>query len=266
MTDPYRKGLCKSVESASRPVRRVAFALIALLALLPVAAVLQAGEPALAAPPTPPKQATAIGTGGAAASVDPIATKTAIDVLHRGGTAVDAAVAAAAVLGVVEPFSCGIGGGGVMTIYRASDGRVFSLDGRETAPQAFRPDSFIDPATGLPIPFAEGVTSGLGVGVPGTPRLWEEAPARASRSTRPSVTRSPPTSPGSATSRRPASSTAPHRRWGRSSATPIWRRRTRRSPHTGWTRSTAARAQPRSFGPSSIPRSCRARRATFGRG
>src|SRR5512133_880563 len=181
MTDPYPKGLCKSLESASRPVRRVALALIALLALLTVAAVLQAGEPALAAPPTPPKQATAIGTGGAAASVDPIATKTAIDVLHRGGTAVDAAVAAAAVLGVVEPFSCGIGGGGVMTIYRASDGRVFSLDGRETAPQAFRPDSFIDPATGLPIPFAEGVTSGLGVGVPGTPRLWEEALARFGR-------------------------------------------------------------------------------------
>jgi gamma-glutamyltranspeptidase/glutathione hydrolase len=152
-----------------------------LLALLTVAAVLQAGEPALAAPPTPPKQATAIGTGGAAASVDPLATKTAIRVLHRGGTAVDAAVAAAAVLGVVEPFSCGIGGGGFMTIYRASDGRVFTLDGRETAPQAFRPDSFIDPATGLPIPFAEGVTSGLGVGVPGTPRLWEEALTRFGR-------------------------------------------------------------------------------------
>jgi gamma-glutamyltranspeptidase/glutathione hydrolase len=139
------------------------------------------GEPAVAAPPTPSAQATAIGTGGAAASVDPLATKTAIDVLRRGGTAVDAAVAAAAVLGVVEPFSCGVGGGGFMTIYRASDGRVFSLDGRETAPQAFRPDSFIDPATGLPIPFAEGVTSGLGVGVPGTPRLWEEALARFGR-------------------------------------------------------------------------------------
>src|SRR5512133_3780798 len=123
MTDPYPKGLSKSVEAACRPVLRVA---AALLALLTVAAVLQAGEPALAAPPTPPKQATAIGTGGAAASVDPLATKTAIDVLHRGGTAVDAAVAAAAVLGVVEPFSCGIGGGGFMTIYRASDGRVFS--------------------------------------------------------------------------------------------------------------------------------------------
>src|SRR5512133_510380 len=81
MTDPYPKGLSKSVEAACRPVLRVA---AALLALLTVAAVLQVGEPAVAAPPTPPKQATAIGTGGAAASVDPLATKTAIDVRRRG--------------------------------------------------------------------------------------------------------------------------------------------------------------------------------------
>jgi gamma-glutamyltranspeptidase/glutathione hydrolase len=147
------------------------------LAIVAAAIVAFAG-PAVAVPPTPTKQATAVGTGGAAASVDPLATKTAIDVLRRGGNAVDATVAAAAVLGVVEPFSCGIGGGGFMVVYRASDGKVFTLDGRETAPAVFRPDSFIDPATGLPIPFAEAVTSGLGVGVPGTPRLWEEALAR----------------------------------------------------------------------------------------
>ena len=149
---------------------RSAFALVAILST-----VLLAGQPALAARPTPVKQATVIGTGGAAASVDPIATGVAIDVLRRGGNAVDAAVAAAAALGVVEPFSCGLGGGGFMVIYSARDGRVFTLDGRETAPSAFRANSFIDPSTGLPISFAEGVTSGLGVGVPGTPRLWEQA-------------------------------------------------------------------------------------------
>jgi gamma-glutamyltranspeptidase/glutathione hydrolase len=87
-------------------------------------------------------------------------------------------VAAAAVLGVVEPFSCGLGGGGFMLLYNARDGRVYTLDGRETAPAAFQPDSFIDPATGQPIPFAQGVESGLGVGVPGTPRLWEKALAQ----------------------------------------------------------------------------------------
>ena len=149
---------------------RSAFALVAILST-----VLLAGQPALAARPTPVKQATVIGTGGAAASVDPIATGVAIDILRRGGNAVDAAVAAAAALGVVEPFSCGLGGGGFMVIYSARDGRVFTLDGRETAPSAFRANSFIDPSTGLPISFAEGVTSGLGVGVPGTPRLWEQA-------------------------------------------------------------------------------------------
>jgi gamma-glutamyltranspeptidase/glutathione hydrolase len=149
---------------------RSAFALVAILST-----VLLAGQPALAARPTPVKQATVIGTGGAAASVDPIATSVAIDILRRGGNAVDAAVAAAAALGVVEPFSCGLGGGGFMVIYSARDGRVVTLDGRETAPSAFRADSFIDPSTGLPISFAEGVTSGLGVGVPGTPRLWEQA-------------------------------------------------------------------------------------------
>ena len=149
---------------------RSAFALVAILST-----VLLAGQPALAARPTPVKQATVIGTGGAAASVDPIATGVAIDILRRGGNAVDAAVAAAAALGVVEPFSCGLGGGGFMVIYNARDGRVFTLDGRETAPSAFRANSFIDPSTGLPISFAEGVTSGLGVGVPGTPRLWEQA-------------------------------------------------------------------------------------------
>ena len=135
-----------------------------------------------AAPAQTPVQApaatpTATGTGGAVATVDPYATKIGLDVLRRGGNAIDAAVAAAAALGVVEPFSCGIGGGGFMVIRRAN-GKVTTIDGRETAPKAFPENAFIDPATGQPYPgskFMELATSGLSVGTPGTVPSWEMA-------------------------------------------------------------------------------------------
>src|SRR4051794_32931714 len=100
---------------------------------------------------------TATGTGGAAASVDPYATRTAIKVLRHGGNAVDAAVAAAGVLGVVEPYSSGIGGGGFMVIHTA-DGENTTIDGREAAPAAFTDDAFLD-ANGDPIEFNDAVTS-----------------------------------------------------------------------------------------------------------
>jgi gamma-glutamyltranspeptidase/glutathione hydrolase len=121
------------------------------------------------------KQPTATGTGGAVATVDHDASQVGMQVLREGGNAVDAAVAAAAALGVTEPYSCGIGGGGFMVVYDADDGSVSTIDSRESAPADFQPYSFIDPDTGEPIPFEERVTSGLGVGVPGTIRGWEQA-------------------------------------------------------------------------------------------
>jgi gamma-glutamyltranspeptidase / glutathione hydrolase len=121
------------------------------------------------------KQPTATGTGGAVATVDLDASQVGMQVLKDGGNATDAAVATAAALGVTEPYSCGIGGGGFMVVYDAGDRSVTTFDSRETAPAAFKPDSFIDPSTGQPIPFDERVTSGLGVGVPGTVRGWEQA-------------------------------------------------------------------------------------------
>src|SRR4051794_41789579 len=90
---------------------------IAGLALVAVLMVLVAAFPARAQVPDPPKTPVAEGTGGSAATVDPLATQAAIDTLRSGGNAVDAAVAAAGVLGVVEPFSCGIGGGGFLVGY-----------------------------------------------------------------------------------------------------------------------------------------------------
>ena len=121
------------------------------------------------------KQPTATGTGGAVATVDLDASRVGMRVLREGGNAVDATVATAAALGVTEPYSCGIGGGGFMVIYDAENKSVSTIDSRETAPAAFQPDSFIDPDTGEPILFPERVTSGLGVGVPGTIRGWEQA-------------------------------------------------------------------------------------------
>ncbi|GAB3835533.1 gamma-glutamyltransferase [Kribbella italica] len=128
------------------------------------------------APKPPAKNATAIGFGGAVASVDPEATNVGIGVLRRGGNAVDAAVATAAALGVTEPYSAGIGGGGYFVYYSAKHGKVYTIDGRETAPAAMPADAFINPATGTPYTFfPDLVTSGVSVGVPGTLATWDSA-------------------------------------------------------------------------------------------
>src|SRR2546423_11021935 len=127
----------------------------------------------------PTKEAVAVGTGGAVASVDPPATRAGIQILREGGNAVDAAVAANAVLGVTEPYVAGIGGGGFMVVYLAHSHRVVTIDGRETAPETFPQDAFIDPATGKPIPFnPQRITSGMAVGIPGTLATWATAENR----------------------------------------------------------------------------------------
>jgi gamma-glutamyltranspeptidase/glutathione hydrolase len=124
----------------------------------------------------PPRKATVTGRGGAVTSVDPYASRIGLQVLRRGGNAVDAAVATAAALGVTEPYSSGLGGGGYFVYYDAKTKRVKTLDGRETAPAAMKHDAFVDPATGQPYPFTPDlVTSGVSVGVPGTPATWQAA-------------------------------------------------------------------------------------------
>ncbi|GAA1934076.1 gamma-glutamyltransferase [Nocardioides hwasunensis] len=122
------------------------------------------------------KKPTAIGKGGAVTTVDPEATAAGLKVLKAGGNAVDAAVAAAATLGVTEPYSAGIGGGGYFVYYNAKTGKVRTIDGRETAPRRMPQDAFIDPATGAPYNFTpELVTSGVSVGTPGTLATWDKA-------------------------------------------------------------------------------------------
>jgi len=126
---------------------------------------------------TPPfalaKTPVSTGTGGAVATISEKASESAIAILNKGGNAIDAAVAAAATLGVTDPFSCGIGGGGLMVIYLAKDKRVVTVDHRETAPAAFSPSVFLE--NGKPIDFETAVASGASVGVPGTVRGWHEA-------------------------------------------------------------------------------------------
>ncbi|WP_030242322.1 MULTISPECIES: gamma-glutamyltransferase [unclassified Streptomyces] len=119
------------------------------------------------------KKPLAVGYGGAVSSVDPDASAAGIEVLKKGGNAVDAAVATAAALGVTEPYSAGIGGGGYFVYYDAKSRTVRTIDGRETAPLTADKNLFTE--NGKPIPFAEAVSSGLSVGTPGTPATWQTA-------------------------------------------------------------------------------------------
>ncbi|MGW0767060.1 gamma-glutamyltransferase [Streptomyces sp. NPDC002676] len=119
------------------------------------------------------KVPVAVGYGGAVASVDADASAAGIDVLRKGGNAVDAAVATAAALGVTEPYSSGIGGGGYFVYYDAKSRTVHTIDGRERAP--LTADSHLFQENGKPLAFADAVSSGLSVGTPGTPATWQTA-------------------------------------------------------------------------------------------
>ncbi|MFI7336949.1 gamma-glutamyltransferase [Streptomyces sp. NPDC050085] len=132
-----------------------------------------AAPPSSASSSAPRKVPVAVGYGGAVASVDADASAAGIEVLRRGGNAVDAAVATAAALGVTEPYSAGIGGGGYFVYYDAKSRKVHTIDGRETAPLSAGSDLFLE--NGKPLAFNDAVTSGLSVGTPGTPATWQSA-------------------------------------------------------------------------------------------
>ena len=139
-----------------------------LMTLIVVAALSAVPAAATAQPAQADKQPTAIGRGGAAATVDLLATSAAVEALRDGANAIDAAVVAAAVLGVTEPFSCGIGGGGFMVI-RTSEGKVTTIDHRERAPAAMRPDSFFE--AGQPLAFNDARQRAVGRRAGDGPRL-----------------------------------------------------------------------------------------------
>jgi gamma-glutamyltranspeptidase/glutathione hydrolase len=100
------------------------------------------------------------------AAANPLAADAGLKVLKAGGSAVDAAVAVQAVLGLVEPQSSGVGGGAFMVYLDAATGRVTAYDGREMAPAGATPDMFQKP-DGTPMSFADAVLSGRSAGTPG---------------------------------------------------------------------------------------------------
>lgn len=116
--------------------------------------------------PSASPQASNTAPHAMVAAANPMAVDAGVAVLRRGGSAVDAAVAVQAVLGLVEPQSSGVGGGAFMVVYDAKARTVTAYDGRETAPAGATADMFLGP-DGKPLPFARAVLSGRATGAPG---------------------------------------------------------------------------------------------------
>ncbi len=162
--------------------------MLASLAILYAAMTAAAAQaPAATAPPAmpaAPEGATgrAVRSMGHAtqhmvAAANPLAAEAGRQILRAGGSAVDAAVTVQLVLNLVEPQSSGIGGGAFMVHWDPSQRKVTTLDGRETAPAAARPERFLG-ADGRPVPFMAAVVGGKSVGVPGTVKLLEDSHKR----------------------------------------------------------------------------------------
>ena len=117
-----------------------------------------------------PLAATVEGDNQMIAAANPLAAEAGRDILRAGGTAVDAAIAAALVLGLVEPQSSGIGGGAFLLHYTAKGKRIDAYDGRETAPVGVDSKLFLD-GSDKPLSFWDAVVGGRSVGVPGFLRL-----------------------------------------------------------------------------------------------
>lgn len=106
---------------------------------------------------------------GAVATVHPLATKAGLDVLNNGGNAIDAAVAAALTLGVVDSQNSGIGGGNFALVHYA-DGRIEAIDGREMAPQAAHRDMYLRNGE---IDSSLSKTGALAIAVPGSLAVYD---------------------------------------------------------------------------------------------
>ncbi|MEQ1617825.1 MAG: gamma-glutamyltransferase family protein [Terricaulis sp.] len=120
---------------------------------------------ACSTPPAPAGQQRAPRGEAMATAANPHAVQAALAMLRQGGSAVDAAIAAEMVLGLVEPQSSGIGGGGAMVFYDAESEAIIAYDGRERAPAGATPTMFLD-ARGQPMTFLDAQASGRSIGTP----------------------------------------------------------------------------------------------------
>jgi len=112
--------------------------------------------------------------GAMVSAANPYAVKAAVAILEKGGSATDAAIAAHLVLGLVEPQSSGLGGGGFMLNFDFKTNDLTFIDGRETAPSSAKIDMFMKD-DGTVMSFMEAVPSGKAVGTPGIVALYETA-------------------------------------------------------------------------------------------
>jgi gamma-glutamyltranspeptidase/glutathione hydrolase len=110
-------------------------------------------------------------------AANPMAVEAGLEILRKGGSAVDAAVAMQAMLGLVEPQSSGVGGGAFMMHYDSGTGVVTALDGRERAPAGATPDMFLD-ENKKPMSYLQAVRTGRSTGVPGAIALLSSAHER----------------------------------------------------------------------------------------
>jgi len=130
-------------------------------------------EPPASQPVATPTETHSWDKGGMVTAANPLAVAAAIEMLEKGGHAVDAAIAAHAVLGLVEPQSSGIGGGGFMLVYERDGGELTFHEGREVAPAGATIDMFM--RDGVVMEFFEAWQSGKAVGVPGAVALYKSA-------------------------------------------------------------------------------------------
>src|SRR5437764_3212481 len=163
---PRRRFLAETIASATRPARRSVMLLLQRLLAAFACAALVASAPASA----PRTAARATASQPFVIAANPLAAKAGLNVLKRGGSAIDAAIAVQAMLSLVEPQSSGVGGGAFMTYYDGRTGKISVYDGREVAPAQATSTMFLD-AGGKPLPFNTAVLSGRATGVPGAVKM-----------------------------------------------------------------------------------------------